>query len=156
MKKVKLLMPILVVLFIASNICIFSGCKKYPDGPNISFRSKTERVANTWAGASWGSTPIGLTLTKSGSATMNIIGGSASGTWVFQNNKDNINMTFNITSWYFSANSDTIETVTINCSILELKQNKMILSGTFAVSTVPNDPSYAETDGISWTLEGNK
>jgi hypothetical protein len=87
---------------------------------------------------------------------MNIIGGSASGTWVFQNNKDNINMTFNITSWYFSANSDTIETVTINCSILELKQNKMILSGTFAVSTVPNDPSYAETDGISWTLEGNK
>ena len=35
-------------------ICLFTSalllteCKKYPEGPSISFRSKSERVANTW------------------------------------------------------------------------------------------------------------
>ena len=28
---------------------IFSGCKKYEEGPSISLRSKTARVANVWA-----------------------------------------------------------------------------------------------------------
>ncbi len=30
------------------SLLLLSGCKKYPEGPLISFRSKTERVSNTW------------------------------------------------------------------------------------------------------------
>lgn len=36
------------LLFAALIIMIASGCKKYPDGPAISLRSKTARVSNTW------------------------------------------------------------------------------------------------------------
>lgn len=41
-KKIKLFASLVLAVII-----IFS-CKKYPEGPTISFRSKTERLSNTW------------------------------------------------------------------------------------------------------------
>ena len=43
MKNIKI---ILLLVFLAS---IFSGCKKYEDGPLISLRLKAERVSGQWA-----------------------------------------------------------------------------------------------------------
>ena len=40
MKKISLLFVITSIVLIA--------CKKYPDGPAISLRSKTERLSNSW------------------------------------------------------------------------------------------------------------
>jgi len=42
MKTTKMIVGLLFV------ILTISSCKKYPDGPAISLRSKTERVANNW------------------------------------------------------------------------------------------------------------
>ena len=37
------------LLFIAFSFSIiFTSCKKYPDGPGISFRSAKHRIVNTW------------------------------------------------------------------------------------------------------------
>ena len=44
MKTRSILLAILGVLTIAT----IESCKKYPDGPGFSLRSRTERVANTW------------------------------------------------------------------------------------------------------------
>ena len=42
MKKITLIAAILFS-------CIFlDSCKKYPEGPMLSFRTRTARVANTW------------------------------------------------------------------------------------------------------------
>jgi hypothetical protein len=38
---------LLAFIFFGS-VLFFSECKKYPEGPSISFRSKKERIANTW------------------------------------------------------------------------------------------------------------
>lgn len=38
----------LVVTILAIGFIGFASCKKYEEGPAISFRSKTARVANTW------------------------------------------------------------------------------------------------------------
>lgn len=39
----------LIVLFsMITSVLILTECKKYPDGPSISFRSAKERVSNTW------------------------------------------------------------------------------------------------------------
>jgi len=40
---------VLITLFIAGFALLIEGCQKYEDGPMFSIRSKTERVANTWA-----------------------------------------------------------------------------------------------------------
>lgn len=44
MRRISGLLLIAVIFFFIS----LEGCKKYPDGPRISFRSKTERVAGLW------------------------------------------------------------------------------------------------------------
>lgn len=38
---------LLAFIFLGS-VLFFSECKKYPEGPSISFKSKKERIANTW------------------------------------------------------------------------------------------------------------
>lgn len=37
-----------LILALFGSLILFEGCKKYPEGPAISLRSKKERVANTW------------------------------------------------------------------------------------------------------------
>lgn len=41
-KKINFILSLILVCII-----VFS-CKKYPEGPTISFRSKTERLSNSW------------------------------------------------------------------------------------------------------------
>ena len=38
----------LIALFFLSFVLLVSSCKKYPEGPAISLRTKSERIANTW------------------------------------------------------------------------------------------------------------
>lgn len=150
MKKINFLTIIIAVACLVS----LNSCEKYQDGPLISFRSKTERVSNTWTGASLSGTPIGFTLTAGGGATLTISGTSASGTWVFQNNNDNIYMTFNLSQLVYPY-GDTTETVTFNCNILELKQNNMELKGTCNETVNPPDPYNPNSNLLfNWTLTG--
>lgn len=44
----KAIRPVIVALSLLLLLPMFSGCRKYPEGPSISFRSKAERVANNW------------------------------------------------------------------------------------------------------------
>jgi hypothetical protein len=78
------------------------GCQKYPDGPLISFKSKAERLSNTWSvdnykvnGNDYTSLVSGYTetFTKGGSYSYNwgIISGA--GTWAFQNNDKEVRIT---------------------------------------------------------------
>jgi hypothetical protein len=38
----------LAILMLIASATIFSGCKKYEEGPGLSFRSKKARLVNTW------------------------------------------------------------------------------------------------------------
>ncbi len=81
------------ILVIASSL---TSCKKYPDGPSISFRSRIERVANTWkmeqvmlnsSDVTSTFTNINYTETydKSGNYSYSSAVGSGSGKWSFEN-----------------------------------------------------------------------
>lgn len=39
---------ILLCLFVLIGLITFDSCKKYPDGPMLSLRTKTARVSNVW------------------------------------------------------------------------------------------------------------
>lgn len=93
---------------------LFSECKKYPDGPALSLRSKKERIANTWKvnqlkidGVDSTSYYTNLlqdytiTFTKSGNYTISYyisipsfgnIPNSENGTWAFSSNKENLDL----------------------------------------------------------------
>jgi hypothetical protein len=82
------------IIVIASSL---TSCKKYPDGPSISFRSRIERVANTWkmeqvmlngSDVTSNFTNINYTETydKSENYSYSSTVGSGSGKWSFENN----------------------------------------------------------------------
>ena len=96
MKATKL---VLAMLMIVSTTII--SCKKYPDGPSLSFRSRTARVSNTWKvdqylfnGSDQTSTMTSInyseTYDKSGNYSYSSSLGGGSGKWVFQNNDEQI------------------------------------------------------------------
>ncbi len=100
--KIKLKSTILIILLAGLTIPTIQSCKKYPDGPMISLRTRTERVANTWKvdnykrnGTDYTSTMGGYTetFTKDGnySYSWHILGGT--GKWAFQNNDKEIALT---------------------------------------------------------------
>jgi len=80
---------------------LFSGCKKYGEGPSLSLRSKTARVANTWKvdsytinGTDKTSALTGINYTetydKDGNFSYNSSAGTGSGKWEFQSDKEQI------------------------------------------------------------------
>jgi hypothetical protein len=89
------------LFFISLSILLLSApgiqsCKKYPEGPALSLRSKTERISNTWKIENYSVNGADLTslvsnytetFTKDNnySYSWGIINGT--GTWAFQNNK---------------------------------------------------------------------
>jgi len=90
-----------MILFITTVALIIPACQKYPDGPLISFRSKKERVANTWRvdkyiknGTDYTSTIIGYTETYTKDGNYSYIWDSHSGTgiWSFQNSDKEIQL----------------------------------------------------------------
>lgn len=98
--KNKILIPVLLTAFLTT--LLYSSCKKYPDGPNFSLRSRSERLANRWEienykinGTDFTSLVSGYseTYSKKGaySYTWGILNGS--GNWDFQNADKEIKLT---------------------------------------------------------------
>jgi len=122
MKKMKNLKQyVMLVVFTSIMFIGFQGCKKYPDGPLISFKSRTERVSNSWKvdnykinGNDYTSLVTGYTelFTKDGSYSYKFGLISGTGTWVFQNNDAEIRIT----------GTDNQSTVTLHIQKLEDKQ----------------------------------
>lgn len=128
MKKLRLVPVFIAILFIA---LILDSCK-YEEGPSISFRSRKERVANTWAMDkytvnSYDST-LGFnllypqarwTFNKNGGFmyTFNIADSAiiANGEWEFTSNDDAINLSY-------ATLADTIKKQTV--TILRLKEKE--------------------------------
>jgi len=92
-----------IPLFAAIIVALtFTACKKYPDGPMLSFRSKTDRLCNTWqvqsatyngADSTTLYTSLNYTIqfNKDNSVVESVLGSSYSGgTWAFDSKKDNI------------------------------------------------------------------
>lgn len=82
-------------------LSLFSACKKYPDGPRISFETRTARVSNVWKmeqvtvnGSDVTSTYTSINYTetydKSGNYSYNSSLGSGSGKWAFENKDSQI------------------------------------------------------------------
>lgn len=90
----KLKLTTIIIILAALLMPTIQSCKKYPDGPTFSLRSRAERVANTWKVENYkinGNDFTSLvssyteTFTKNGAYTYSwgILDGS--GTWSFQN-----------------------------------------------------------------------
>jgi hypothetical protein len=95
-----------ITLFAAIVLAVaFSACKKYPDGPALSFRSKTDRLCNTWkvesytingvdSTTSYTAAEYTIQFNKNNSVVETILGASFdNGTWAFDSKKDNILLT---------------------------------------------------------------
>lgn len=103
-----------VIIIIISSI-LFTQCKKYPEGPSISFRSKKERLANTWKISAYKINDVDsttqytsvykdytLTMTKSGSYSISLyitvpvfgnISNTESGIWKLSSDKKELTIT---------------------------------------------------------------
>lgn len=93
MKNKKIIPFFLIVLSIFSTV-LFEGCTKYDEGPFISFRSRPERVANTWKVDNYKLndndytslvTDYRETFSKDGNYSYNWGSSAGTGTWSFQN-----------------------------------------------------------------------
>jgi len=93
-----------VVIIMMAGLFVFGtqSCKKYPEGPSFSFKSRTERVSNTWSvenykvnGTDYTSLVSNYTETYTKGGTYSYEWGiiSGSGTWKFQNNDKEIKIT---------------------------------------------------------------
>lgn len=78
------------------------GCKKYPEGPAFSLRTKTERVSNTWKVDNYKinssdytslMTSYNETFTKEGDYSYSWGSLNGTGKWAFQNDKEQIKLT---------------------------------------------------------------
>lgn len=92
----------LFLLMVGCSLFIMAGCSKYDEGPAISFRTRTERVSNTWKVDNYkvnGSDVTSLvsgyteTFTKSGGYSYDWSALSGTGTWKFQHNDEEIALT---------------------------------------------------------------
>ena len=97
--KTKLIIFTILIAF--CTVPLFTGCKKYAEGPSLSLRSKAERVANTWKienykvdGTDYTSlvTDYTETFTKDGNYSYNWGLFNGSSTWSFQNDKMEIKL----------------------------------------------------------------
>jgi len=94
----------LVTLILFAGLVMFGlqSCKKYEDGALINFQSRTERVANTWKVDNYKVnendytslvTDYTETFTKSGDYSYSWGALSGTGTWAFQNNDEEVQLT---------------------------------------------------------------
>lgn len=93
----------LILLIVGAALVFTPSCKKYDDGPRLSLKSKKSRVTNEWKYEQVTSS-TGATLTssyannfiefkKDGSYIMTYSYGSATGTWQFASDKEDIVLT---------------------------------------------------------------
>jgi len=92
----------ILLLLAAVTMPFIQGCKKYPEGPGMSLRSREERVANTWKvdnykvnGTDYTSLTTDYTETYSKEGSYSFSWGSlnGTGTWAFQNSDEQIRIT---------------------------------------------------------------
>ena len=100
--KTKNRITVLMILIAAITIPSIQSCKKYPDGPMLSFHSRTERVANTWKvdnykinGNDFTSLMSGYTETYTKDGNYSFSWGNLDGTgkWAFQNKDAEVRIT---------------------------------------------------------------
>lgn len=98
MKNRFLLLALISIWFATTT----QSCQKYPDGPMFSLRSRTERVSNTWKvdnysinGTDFTSLVSNYTETFSSNGEYSYSWGllNGTGTWKFQNNDEEIQLT---------------------------------------------------------------
>ena len=103
----------LAVIFSLSLLCTLlagSGCKKYEDGPYLSFKSRTDRVSNTWkvekvlkndeeitVAFNQDLPDLRITFSTNGILTRNVkvngIPYTVTGQWAFQSDDEEIHIT---------------------------------------------------------------
>ncbi len=123
----------LLILFFVSGTLVFTQCKKYPEGPAISLRSKKERIANTWKASKYLENSVDktsdfnaifnnyiLTTTKGGDYTitykvLSVANYSESGSWSLSSDKEDITFTQS------SPNNGSVTT----CKILKLYEKEL-------------------------------
>ncbi len=127
MKRNKIILSLIIIIVLS-----IASCKKYPDGPFLSLRSKTERVANAWrvgqaidngSDVTSDYNKYELTTTKGGNASLSakykFLGINyeyvTNGTWVFVSDKEKIS---------FNFENDDADAV---YQILKLKEDEMWL-----------------------------
>ena|ERR1041384_1863799 len=100
MKPARSFLPVMI-----ASMLIMPGlqcCKRYPDGPQFSFRSRTSRVASTWKvksytvnGDDYTSLVADYTETYSKDGNYSYVWGKFTGTgrWAFQNQDLEISLT---------------------------------------------------------------
>lgn len=100
--KNKKTLSVLLILLGAFLLPGIQSCKKYEEGPLISLRSRSERVANTWKVDNYKKNGNDLTslmsgytetFTKSGNYSYSAGALWGKGTWSFQNNDQEIRLT---------------------------------------------------------------
>ena len=97
MKRVSIVILVLGAITLAT----IPSCKKYPDGPKLSLRSRSERVANTWKVENYkvnGTDFTSLvssyieTFSKDGAFSYSWGIANGSGKWTFQNSDKEIKL----------------------------------------------------------------
>jgi len=155
----KRLLLVLLVAIIA--IPTFQSCKKYENGPTISFRSKKARVANDWAISSYQEGGIDKTterinddmeLTKAGEMTYHLyIGGTLFtmvGTWEFDDSKEKIKI---VASYNQMDGATAIPTSVVeDMKITKLKEKEMWWEGSIS-QTLSGGYVWNETGTSLWT-----
>lgn len=103
---------IIMLLLTTASLFSIQSCNKYDDGPFVSLRSRTERVSNTWKVENYKVNNDDLTSlvtdyreTFTKENTYNYTWGllSGSGTWMFQNNDEEIKIS--------DSNNQTLRTL---------------------------------------------
>jgi hypothetical protein len=115
--------PIFILTFVVIGLSItLPSCQKYVDGPAISLRSRTERLANTWTVENYKVNGTDLTslvtnytetFSKTGNYSYNWGNSNNTGNWNFQNNDTEIKLNGN--------DDQTSRTLTI----LKLEENTL-------------------------------
>jgi hypothetical protein len=164
MKKIKLFLVLFAIAIITS--ISMTSCKKYDEGPLVSFKSKQDRVANTWRFTRYilsGSDVTNiflnskLSLSKSGDVLWTDSGSSISGTWDFDSNKEKIIIRVSDSYEDVDENDDPItitESQTYSLFIYKLKESEMHLKGNMQYNcNYPANSTY--TGSCEWKLIGN-
>ncbi|MBI3234189.1 MAG: hypothetical protein HYZ42_09140 [Bacteroidetes bacterium] len=117
----KIVTKLSISFFALALLLVVNGCNKYPDGPSISLRSRTARLANTWKidnyklnGNDYTSLMSGYseTFTSEGGYSYNSTLSDGTGKWAFQNDDTEVRIT----------GTDNQRSVTLMIQKLENKQ----------------------------------
>ena len=103
MKIIK--MTIRLILSMTIIIVLNQGCKKYEEGPMISLRSKTERVANTWKVEKYIKNGVDETADRNSKKINYIETFTKDGVWSYSYTADNGDYKADVGKWEFDKNS---------------------------------------------------